>query len=460
MDLRAIAELVPADPALGSSHSEIQLEGPPFEGSAFAVQTAADLSVGAAVSAAVDLGLTRGLPPTDPPVLNRGQTLGAFSGRITVNGEPPPIWADLSGMYRTADNRFIQLHCNFAHHARGVVDHLGVEPERTAVEAAIGKRAGHELEAELIDRGLIAALCRTLEEWDNHPHAAPTADLPLLSATRLGDAPPRPIPTTGSQLHAGATAAGVRVIDCSRVLAGPVCGQMLAAVGADVLRVGAAHLPSVDVGVISTGFGKRNTFLNLDREADRASLRQLVATGHVFVDAYRPGALARRGFAPEDIAVLAPGAIVVQLCAFDWEGPWAGRRGFDSIVQSTTGIALAGGAASESDAASGPTRPMPLPVQALDYATGYLAAFAALRLLSRQQTEGGSWLVRLSLLRTRNWLLSLGAPRPFQPSPLPDLTPWLHNVDSDFGELVAPAPIIGQWRCPPSKLGSSPASWL
>jgi hypothetical protein len=89
MDLRAIAELVPADPALGSSHSEIQLEGPPFEGSAFAVQTAADLSVGAAVSAAVDLGLTRGLPPTDPPVLNRGQTLGAFSGRITVNGEPP-----------------------------------------------------------------------------------------------------------------------------------------------------------------------------------------------------------------------------------------------------------------------------------------------------------------------------------------------------------------------------------
>ncbi len=453
-ELTELGKLLPS--ASRHSPTAVTWEGSPYRQAAFDVQRAADVSVAAAVSAAA--GLARVRDRIAPSLaFDHTQTLAAFSGHLTVDGMALPKWADLSGMYATGDDRVLQLHCNFPHHAAGVIDHLGLGgsdamPDREALAAEISQRSSFVLEQELIERGMIAAVCRTLDEWSEHPHCQATRDLPLLTVEQIGDADPRPLATDENE-YEGRPAAGVRVVDASRVLAGPVAGQTLAGFGADVLRVGAAHLPAVEFGVLSTGFGKRNAHVDLDTDVGRTTMRSLLGDGTVLIDAYRPGALASRGFSPQHVAEFAPGSVIVQLCAFDWIGPWAGRRGFDSIVQSTTGIALAGGEA------AGVAGPLPLPVQALDYATGFLAAFAALELVRHQQEAGGTWLARLSLLRTRNWLVGAERPAPFEPAPLPELSRWVHSVDSSFGRIEAPASVGGFWDLPPAPLGSSAPVW-
>jgi crotonobetainyl-CoA:carnitine CoA-transferase CaiB-like acyl-CoA transferase len=369
--------------------------------------------------------------------LDLDRLIAMFMTSVAVDGEPVPGWADLSGYYDTADGGHIQFHCNFPHHAQGVVDRLGCEPTREGVQEAVLDWDADELEARLIDDGMIASRLRTLDEWAAHPHAAATADLPLITVERIGDGEPRP----GGRRH--------RVLDCSRVLAGPVAGMTLAAHGADVLRVGAAHLPSVEIGVIATGFGKRNAFVDVATEPDRFA--PLLAGADVWIDAYRPGAIASHGFGVDAVV---PGSVVVQICAFDWIGPWAGRRGFDSIVQSTTGIVRAGSAAAGRDGL------VPLPVQALDYCTGLLAAFAAARLVRHQAEHGGTWRARLSLLRTRNWLVSLGGPTPFEPARPAVPVDALHTVPTPFGAVTAALPIGGSWSHGPQPLGSSDPAWL
>ena len=223
-----------------------------------------------------------------------------------------------------------------------------------------------------------------------------------------------------------------------------------AAHGADVLLVGAPHLPSVDIGVLATGFGKRNAFADLDTSTGRADFTRLLETCDVWIDSYRPGAFSGRGFDPHH----SPGAVTVQVSAFDWTGPWAGRRGFDSIVQSTTGIVNAG------SHASGGAEPVPLPVQALDFCTGLLAAFAGRQLVAHQAVHGGTWLARLSLLRTRNWLLSLRGTEPFVPA-RPAVDPAARGtVDTPFGRVTAARPIGGHFTHGPQLLGSSAPDWL
>ncbi|MEZ5297671.1 MAG: CoA transferase [Ilumatobacteraceae bacterium] len=183
----------------------------------------------------------------------------------------------------------------------------------------------------------------------------------------------------------------------------------------------------------------------------RTAFAALLSDADVWIDAYRPGACAANGF---DLDAVRPGSVVVQISAFDWVGPWAGRRGFDSIVQTTTGIA------SEGMRQAGTDVPTPLPVQALDYCTGLLAAFAARRLVDHQAGVGGTWLARLSLLRTRNWLVGLAPPQPFTPSK-PTVDPAaLHAVSTAWGELTAPLPLGGAWRSPPTPLGTAEPVWL
>ena len=371
--------------------------------------------------------------------LGRDRVVALCAGRALVDDQPVPVWSDLSGYYDTSDGGHIQFHCNFPHHADGVVAELRCEPTHESVQAAVLRRDATQLEAALIDRGMIAARLRTLDEWAAHPHAQATARLPLISIERIGDGDPRD------------PARRRRVLDCSRVLAGPVAAMTFAAHGADVLRVGSSRLPSVDIGVLTTGSGKRNAFVELDSAEGRTEMRGLLDHADVWIDAYRPGSFAARGFGLETVQ---PGGVVVQVCAFDWTGPWAGRRGFDSIVQSTTGIVTAG-----SDAA-GTTTPTPLPVQALDYCTGLLATFAAERLVQHQAEVGGTWLARLSLLRTRNWLVDRQAPTAFSPVAL-DVSPAsMATTDTPFGEVTTAQPIGGRWSYGPQPLGSSPAVWL
>ncbi len=456
-ELDRIWSLAPGD----DIRPPLSLAPAPFTlASAFPVDTIATVSVAAATLAAAALGSASA--GAEPVPLDGGGALASCTGWLRRNGEPIPVWADLSGLYRCRDGRAVQIHANFPHHAAGVAARLGVPEEREAVAAAIARWDAFELERALIGDGMIGGAYRTLSEWAAHPHAAATAGLPLLDVERLGDADPiRPVAPEGAAGD-GRALAGVRVLDCTRVLAGPVCGQTLAAHGADVLRVGAAHLPFIPMGVMSTGFGKRNAYVDLDAVEGRATFAALAADAHVLVDAYRPGSLAARGFGPSELARQRPGIVVVEICAFDWVGPWAGRRGYDSIIQTTSGLALAGADAARAGGVDVPDgQPVHLPVQALDYATGYLAAFAAQRLVAHQRREGGSWRARLSLLRTRNWLTSLGGPTPFTPAAgLPDLSPWVHTVDGPFGHIEAPLPVAGRWDTPPAPLGTSPAVWL
>ena len=426
--------------------------------SAFRVDLSAVASVTASVLAAAELAEERGIP-VRPPTIACDHAIAAGLGHLLLDGAEVPAWSELSGRYATADGRTVMIHANFDHHANGVAKRLGVEPTRQAVEAAIAKWNGEELETALIDEGMICALYRSIEEWAIHEQGLMTSNLPLFDITDLDldnkeRAPARLWPESSSPLSDRRAMDSIRVLDASRVLAGPVCGRTLAAHGADVLRVGAAHLPSIPLGVMGTGFGKRNAFVDLDTDDGRARFEELLAGADVFVDAYRPGALEAKGFDAETIASINPGIVIVEISAFDWIGPWAGRRGFDSIVQATTGIAMAGARSSGAD------EPVHLPFQALDYATGYLAAAVAIKLVGKQRAVGGTRRARLSLLRTANWLKQLGGPTRFRPSDPIDIARWTHEVESDFGRIEAVKPVAGRWNRPPSPLGSSDPTWL
>lgn len=402
-----------------------------------------------AVASIDAFGAARRLP-TPPRTLDRAHLLAYCTTRVDVDGKPVPAWAELSGVYPTAGGRHLQIHCNFEHHADGVVARLGCDPNGESVAAAIAERDVFELEAELIADGMIGAAVRTLDEWGAHPHHVATRDLPLMAVEQIGDAPPLPLAPAGDR-----ALRDVRVLDCSRVLAGPVAGQLLADGGADVLRVGADHLPSIPVGVMSTGFGKRNTSIDLRTAKGRDAMEGLIGAADVLIDAYRPGALASFGLTPDRLASLRPGIVVIEVSAFDWIGPWAARRGFDSIVQSTTGVRWAGGQFAE-----GVDAPIGLPVQALDYATGFLAAGLAAQLLDHQRRVGGSWSGRVSLLRSRNELVRRGDPVPFRPASVDVDSRFLHEVESAFGRLCTVQPFAGEPGAAPMPLGSSLPEWI
>jgi crotonobetainyl-CoA:carnitine CoA-transferase CaiB-like acyl-CoA transferase len=432
--------------------------GDPVLPGRFMVGTAALATIGAAGLAAAELWRLR-TGRRQRVAVDVRAAAAIFRGEryLRIDGaKPPEPWGKLSGYYRAGDGRFIQLHCNFPHHEAGVVRALGCDATREAAGAAIAGWKAAELEDALAAAGMCAGMLRAPDEWRRHPQAAAVAALPLLEIERIGDAPPAR-PGSGTR-----PLDGVRVLDLTRVIAGPVCGRTLAEHGADVLLVTAAHLPSIESLVIDTGHGKRSARLDLRREPDAERLRALLRGADVFSQSYRPGALAGLGLSPADVAALRPGIVCVTLSAYGHEGPWASRRGFDSLVQTVSGIAHEGGREAGIDG------PRPLPAQALDHASGYLAAFGAMMALARRAREGGSWLVRVSLAQTGRWIDALGrvdgAPAPEQR--LEDVEDLLLTTDSPFGRLrhVRPAARLSEtparWTRPSMPLGSDPPTWL
>ncbi|MEU7883216.1 CoA transferase [Microbispora bryophytorum] len=377
-----------------------------------------------------------------------------------AEGKAMDVWAALSGDYRASDG-WIRLHCNFDHHRDAAVRALGLPPGsgRQDVGRACAGRRAVEIEEAVIREGGCAAAMRSRAEWLAHPQARALAGLPPVGVFRLSGGDGRASGTgrqeTGDMLPAGTERplGGVRVLDLTRVIAGPVAARALAAYGADVVRVGAAHLPEVPGLVVETAFGKRSCHIDLRSEADK--LRELVRQADVVIQAYRPGALRAKGFGPDDLAVLRPGIVCVDISAYGTSGPWASRRGFDSLVQMACGIAHENGDG---------LRPSPLPAQALDHGTGYLAAFGAVAALLRRAAEGGSWHVEVSLARTAAWLDDLGridGAGVRQPR-VEDL---LATMDSPFGTLTyvtPPGAIDGRrphWTSPPPRQGEHPAAW-
>jgi crotonobetainyl-CoA:carnitine CoA-transferase CaiB-like acyl-CoA transferase len=370
----------------------------PILPSSFAVGTAAQATIAASALAAAELWRLRTGRRQHVSVDMRHAGIEVRSERyLRIDGKPYEEYHDdLAGLYRCGDGRWVRLHTNLPHHCAGLLALLGVPHDRAAVQRALDGWQGEALETAAAEAGLAVTACRSFAEWDRNPQGRAVASLPLFSIEQIGDAPPQPLAVAERPLS------DVKVLDLTRIIAGPVCGRTLAAHGADVMLVTAAHLPSLYPLVLDTGRGKLSTSLDLREQSARDALTALVRDADIFVQGYRPGAIAGFGFGPHDAARMRPGIIYVSLCAFGHEGPWAGRRGFDSLVQTASGLNVA-----EAEA-FGASEPRALPSQALDHATGYLLAFSAMAALARRAERGGSWHVRASLAQTGHWFRQLG----------------------------------------------------
>ena len=349
------------------------------------------------------------------------------------------------GVYPTKDGRWSYLHCNFPNHRAAALSVLGVAEDRDAVAKAVAKWNAQDLEDAIIEAKGAGGMVRTMEEWAKHPQAAAIANLTLMEIVKLGDSPPEALPEGSRPLS------GVRVLDLTRVLAGPTCARTLAEHGADVMKITGAHLPNIGYQEYDTGHGKLNAQLDLRETKDMEILRGLVSQTDVFSQGYRPGTLGGRGLSPEELAELRPGIVYISLCAFSHMGPWASRRGFDTVVQTVSGITNRQG-----DLFPGATPgPQFYPVSAIDYLTGYLMAFGGMVALNRRVHEGGSWLVRISLAQVGRWLVSQGEipeadlkniPAEFTPE---EIASWSTVSDTPMGKLGHLGPVLSLSETPP-----------
>jgi len=425
--------------------------------SSFAVGTAAQATIGAAALAAAELWRLRSGRRQHVNVDMRAAGIEFRSERyLRVDGKVPDEYHDaIAGLYRCGDGRWVRLHTNLPHHCSGLLKLLGCDHDRTAVARTLQNWRGEGLEDAAAAAGLVVTACRSFAEWDAHPQGHALAGLPAFSIERIGDAPAEPLPAAARPLS------NIKVLDLTRIIAGPVCGRTLAAHGADVLLVTAKHLPGMLPLIIDTGRGKLSTALDLRQADARDTLARLASDADVFVQGYRPGAIAAFGFSPDELAKRRPGIICVSLCAYGHEGPWAKRRGFDSLVQTASGFNAA-----EAEA-FGDDEPRALPMQTLDHATGYLLAFAAMAALIRRAEHGGSWHVRCSLAQTGFWLRGLGRIDGIAcPDPdFGDVRDLMDEVPSGFGSLTAVrhAATLSEtpprWARPSVPLGTHPPAW-
>jgi crotonobetainyl-CoA:carnitine CoA-transferase CaiB-like acyl-CoA transferase len=438
--------------------SQIHFAGAePVLPSSFAVGTAAQVTIGAAALAAAEVGRLRTGRRQDVSVDIRRAAIEFRSERyLCVDGNVPKDHHDgIAGLYRCGDGRWARLHTNLPHHCSGLLKLLGCEHDKKAVQRVLDGWRAEALETAAAEAGLVVTACRSFAEWDRHPQGRAVAKLPLLSIEKIGDAPPEPLSPADRPL------ASVKVLDLTRIIAGPVCGRTLAVHGADVLLITASHLASMLPLVIDTGRGKLSAAVDLRAASGRETLSALLRAADIFVQGYRPGAIAAYGFGPEEAACLRPGIVYASLCAYGHDGPWAPRRGFDSLVQTASGFNSA-----EQEAFTAP-EPQPLPAQVLDHATGYLLALGVMGALARRIEAGGSWHVRVSLAQTGHWLRQLGRIDGVNcPDPgFDDVADCLEESASGFGRLTAVrhAAVMSEtpphWARPSVPLGTNIPEW-
>lgn len=425
--------------------------------SSFEVTAAAQSSIAAAALAAHSLGQLRGSGPTRLSV-DTAQAAAECSGLFAIDGNTPPSWAPLSGLYRCRSG-WLRVHANFDHHRDRALQALGLKAGvQTSREQLQKTLLGHDsvaAEQAINEAGGAASALRESSDWLQHPQALAIHELPLVEISRIGDAPARQLPVLAPQsppLH------DIRVLDLTRILAGPVAGRTLAAYGAEVMLINSPNLPNIDA-IADTSRGKLSALLDFNLEQDRQRLDRLLQSSNVFVQGYRPGSLAGFGLDPTQIASRSPGIVCVSLSAYGRLGPWAARRGFDSLVQTVAGFNL------DEAVAAGTDEPKAMPVQILDYASGFLMAFGASVALRRQQLEGGSWHVQISLARTAQWLRSLGRDNRGLSCQGINACDYLQTYESGYGVLSAvphAARFNGQtciWRYPSAAPGSHPPVW-
>ncbi|BBK42282.1 CoA-transferase [Allostella vacuolata] len=447
-----LAEIWSAADGAPAALERVRMTGEGSLPSVFAVTDLASASV-AAAGLAVSEWLAANARPPAPVAVDRRLASFWFATSLRPQGwSPPPPWDPVAGDYAAADG-WIRLHTNAPHHRRAALAVLGVEGEKAKVAAAVAGWPADALESAIVSAGGCAAAMRSLADWRAHAQGRSVAAEPLLAttATESGVQTPRTV-------NSARPLAGIRVLDLTRVLAGPVATRFLAGYGAEVLRIDPPDWsePAIEPEMMA---GKRSARLDLRQAADRAVLLDLLRQSDVVVHGYRSDALERLGLGAEVRRRTRPGLVDVSLDAYGWSGPWQARRGFDSLVQMSAGIAQAG------MERLGRDRPTPLPVQALDHATGYILAAAAVMGLVRRRTSGGGVASRASLARTAVLLARHPAPGdgPLRPedqddvAPAAEATPW-----GPAFRLNAPLSVTGApcfWSRPAAPIGSDPARW-
>lgn len=371
-----------------------------------------------------------------------------------LDWRPPAPWDPIAGDYQARDG-WVRLHTNTPHHRAAAVRVLGVPADRKAVARAVARWSKTDLETAVIEAGGCAAEMRSIAEWDRHAQGRAVAAEPLIhmaaaeSAVRpkWSSSPERPLRR-------------LRVLDLTRVLAGPIASRFLAGYGAEVLRIDPPDWDEPGV-VPEVTLGKRCARLDLRESPGRARFESLLRGADVLLHGYRPGALGRLGLDAPARRRLSPGLVDVALCAYGWTGPWAARRGFDSLVQMSAGIAERGMTWRGAD------KPVPLPVQALDHATGYLMAAAAIRGVTRRIKEGNGVAARLSLARSARLLIEHTTDREeefFAPETESDRCAQIELTDWGRAQRILPPIRIGDaamcWDHPARRLGSADPRWL
>ena len=446
--------------------SEVEIHGgaDPILPTPFRIGDTAAASLAAIGLAASDLWKLRTGRAQQISVDTRHATASLRSSKyMTMDGKPAGAERHpIMGVYPAREGRWSYLHCNFPNHRDAALRVLGVDEEDgEAVRKAVAKWDALELEEAIIAANGAGGMVRSMSEWAGHPQAAAVASLPLLEITKIGDSSPEPLPEGSRPLS------GVRVLDLTRVLAGPTCARTLAEHGADVMKITAPHLPSIGAQEYDTGHGKLSAHLDLRSDGDMETMRELVRQADVFSQGYRPGTLAKRGLSPQDLAAIRPGIVYITLSAFGRLGPWSERRGFDTVVQTVSGITDRQG---ELFPGAEPG-PQFYPVSAIDYITGYLMAFGAMVALSRRVREGGSWLVQISLAQTGRWLVNRGqvpeaelrdVPQDFTPE---EIERWSTATEVPGGRLGHLAPVVQlsetqpYWARPSVPLGYHEPAW-
>lgn len=420
--------------------------------SVFAVTDLATATIGAAtVEVARLIGQASGTAPA--VTIDRRQASFWYDLAFQAMGwEIPGIWDSIAGDYPTKDG-WIRLHTNAPHHRAAAQRVLGAHEDRAAMAPAVAQWDAKALEDAVVAENGCAAEMRSIDAWRDHPQGQAVNAEPLIHLDWTDGTP------DSRDLDPARPLAGLKVLDCTRVLAGPAAGRFLAGFGADVLRI---DPPWWDEPLLEPDMtlGKRCAGLDLTVAADRGAFARLISEADLFLHGYRSDALERIGFGIERRRALNPALIDVSLDAYGWTGPWTTRRAFDSLVQMSSGIADAGMVRSGAD------KPVPLPVQALDHATGYLMAVAALRGIAERRSSGRVLRARASLARTAKLVTDN------EPAELDE--PLAPRTDADFlaepeitgrgpALRLKPAVTIGgcpmRYDRPATNLRSAPAQW-
>jgi len=353
----------------------------------------------------------------------------------------------------TKDGRYFLPHFGLPNLRDRVLGVLGCKFEQKAVRDAVATWDALDLEAAIDEARACGAMVRTNNEWRASAHGQVLSAKPLVEIIKIGDSDVEPF-TQGDR-----PLSGVRALDLTRILAGPIAARTLAENGADVLMVTANGLPQIKEHVIDTSHGKRSTFLNLKSAEDAATLRNLIKNTDVFSQGYRPATMANLGFAPEDLASLRPGIIYVSISCFGADGPFSHRAGWEQVAQTVTGICHDNGDES----------PRLLPGAACDYTTGYLGAYGALLALARRAREGGSYHVRVSLCQSGMFIYRRGQlDGEIKGEGINDTEFESMSLQSDtvHGPLRHLKPILQlsetptRWDLPTPQLGGDQAHWL